>query len=80
MSYTIGVSSGAAGLADASEKQSLITIPRKIFAGGLEGVTFTQVDLESITEFNAPNVDKDVKKIKDLGIKFGFHGEFLRRS
>ncbi len=76
MSYTIGVSSGAAGLVEASEKQSLITIPKKIFAGGLEGVTFTQVDLESITEFNAPNVDKDVKKIKDLGIKFGFHGEF----
>jgi sugar phosphate isomerase/epimerase len=76
--YTIGISSGAFGLVETAEKQSLMTIPRKIFAGGLEGVTFTQVDLESITEFNEPNIDKEVKKIKDLGIKFGFHGEFYR--
>ena len=52
MGYTVGISSGAFGLVDQKEKQSLMTITRKIFAGGLEGVSFTQVDLESITEFN----------------------------
>ena len=76
--YTIGISSGASGLVEANEKQALMTIPRKIFAGGLEGVTFTQVDLESITEFNEPNLDEEIKKIKGLGITFGFHGEFYR--
>ncbi|MFH1228821.1 MAG: hypothetical protein V1678_00155 [Candidatus Aenigmatarchaeota archaeon] len=78
MGYTIGISSGAFGLVETSEKQSLITIPRKIFAGGLEGVNFTQVDLESITEFNSPYIKEEVKKIKELGITFGFHGEFYR--
>jgi len=78
MGYTIGISSGAFGLVETAEKANLMTIPRKIFAGGLEGVTFTQVDLESITEFNEPDIEKEVKKIKSLGITFGFHGEFYR--
>ena len=78
MVYTIGISSGAFGLVAETEKPGLMTIPRKIFAGGLEGVNFTQVDLESITEFNEPNIEKEVKKIKDMGITFGFHGEFYR--
>jgi len=78
MAYVIGISSGAFGLVETAEKASLMTIPRKIFAGGLEGVNFTQVDLESITEFKEPNIEKEVKKIKDMGITFGFHGEFYR--
>ena len=78
MSYTIGISSGAFGLAEPTEKQNLMTIVRKIFAGGLEGVNFTQVDLESITEFNEPNLEDEIKKIKKMGITFGFHGEFYR--
>jgi endonuclease IV len=78
MVYIIGISSGAFGLVEPGEKPTLITIPRKIFAGGLEGVNFTQVDLESITEFNEPNIEEEVKKIKSLGITFGFHGEFYR--
>jgi hypothetical protein len=78
MGYTIGISSGAFGLVESNEKANLMTIPRKIFAGGLEGVSFTQVDLESITEFKEPDIEKEVKKIKSLGITFGFHGEFYR--
>ena len=80
MGYTVGISSGAFGLVDQKEKQSLMTITRKIFAGGLEGVSFTQVDLESITEFNEPDLDFEIEKIKRLGITFGFHGEFYRGS
>ncbi|MEM5782033.1 MAG: hypothetical protein QXD43_02445, partial [Candidatus Aenigmatarchaeota archaeon] len=78
MGYVVGISSGAFGLVETGEKASLMTIPRKIFAGGLEGVNFTQVDLESITEFQEPNIEKEVKKIKSMGIRFGFHGEFYR--
>ncbi|MBN2202792.1 MAG: hypothetical protein JW700_01205 [Candidatus Aenigmarchaeota archaeon] len=80
MSYVVGISSGAFGLVDQKEKQNLMTITRKIFAGGLEGVNFTQVDLEAITEFNEPNVKENLRKIKDLGITFGFHGEFYGGS
>jgi hypothetical protein len=76
--YIVGISSGAFGLVDQKEKQNLMTITRKIFAGGLEGVNFTQVDLESITEFNEPDLEEEVKKIGRLGITFGFHGEFYR--
>ena len=78
MGYIVGISSGAFGLVEQKEKASLMTIPRKIFAGGLEGVNFTQVDLESITEFNEPYVKEELEKIKRLGITFGFHGEFYR--
>jgi hypothetical protein len=78
MVYILGVSSGAFGLVEQKEKPNLMTIVRKIFAGGLEGVNFTQVDLESITEFREPYLEEEVKKIKKLGINFGFHGEFYR--
>ena len=80
MGYIVGISSGAFGLVEQREKASLMTIPRKIFAGGLEGVNFTQVDLEAVTEFNEPNIKKEVEKIKKLGITFGFHGEFYGGS
>ncbi|MFH0929330.1 MAG: hypothetical protein V1818_03170 [Candidatus Aenigmatarchaeota archaeon] len=80
MGYIVGISSGAFGLVDQKEKQNLMTITRKIFAGGLEGVNFTQVDLEAITEFNEPNVKEEIEKIKGLGISFGFHGEFYGGS
>jgi translation elongation factor EF-1beta len=63
-------------LAEQAEKEQYITIPRKIFRGGIEGVNFTQVDLESITEFVEPDLEKEVKKIKDMGLRFGVHGEF----
>lgn len=62
MSYTVGISSGAFGLVEQAEKKNLMTIIGKIFAGGLEGVNFTQVDLESITEFNEPNLQEEIKK------------------
>jgi len=75
MSYTIGVSSGMFMTAEQAEKEQYITVPRKIFRGGLEGVNFTQIDIESITEFIEPDLEKEVKKIRDMGIKFGVHGE-----
>ena len=75
MVYVIGVSSGMFMAAEQAEKARYMTIPRKIFTGGLEGVNFTQIDIESITEFMEPHLEKETKKIKEAGIKFGVHGE-----
>ena len=75
MGYTVGVSSGMYMMAQQDEKGQYITIPKKIFRGGMEGVNFTQVDIETITEFNEPYLEKETEKIKNLGIEFGVHGE-----
>ncbi len=73
--YVIGISSGMFMAAAEGEKETYLTVPRKIFYGGVKGVNFTQLDIESITEFNEPNVEEGVKKVKELGIRFGVHGE-----
>jgi hypothetical protein len=75
MAYIIGISSGMFMAAEQAEKVQYMTIPRKIFRGGVEGVNFTQIDIESITELIEPELEKEVKKIKDMGIRFGVHGE-----
>jgi hypothetical protein len=75
MGYTIGVSSGMHKLAQPNEKEMYLTMLRKAFWGAMKGVTFTQIDLESITEFNEPFLKESVQKIKELGLKFGIHGE-----
>jgi sugar phosphate isomerase/epimerase len=75
MGYVVGVSSGLFLAASQEEKPNFLTVPRKIFRGGLEGVNFTQLDIESITEFVEPYLEEEVKKIRKLGIRFGVHGE-----
>ena len=75
MGYIVGVSSGMFMTATQEEKAQFLTVPRKIFRGGLEGVNFTQLDIESITEFVEPYLKEETKKIRDLGIRFGVHGE-----
>lgn len=75
MGYVIGISSGMFMAAAEGEKETYLTIPRKIFYGGTKGVTFTQLDLESITEFKEPKLQENVKRIKELGMRFGVHGE-----
>jgi len=56
MVYTIGISSGMFMAAEQAEKIQYMTIPRKVFRGGVEGVNFTQIDIESITEFIEPDL------------------------
>jgi len=75
MAYVLGVSSGMFMAASQEEKEQFLTIPRKIFRGGLEGVNFTQLDIESITEFVEPYLKQEAEKIRELGIRFGVHGE-----
>ncbi len=73
--YIIGFSSGFYSVAEASERESLMTMPRKMFKGAVEGVNFTQVDMESITELNEPYLKEGMNRMKKLGIRLGFHGE-----
>ncbi len=75
MVYTIGFSSGMFITADAKEKEDFLTMPRKFFKGAIEGVKFTQVDIESITEFNEPYLKEGMERMKKLGLRLGFHGE-----
>jgi hypothetical protein len=75
MGYVIGFSSGMFYTADAGEKESFLTAPRKMFRGALEGVTFTQVDMESITELREPYAKEGIRRMKSLGLRLGFHGE-----
>jgi len=72
---SVGVSSGMFMAADAAEKQAYLTIPRKLFYAAMKGVNFTQMDLESITEFGEPGLVEGVKKIKEMGMTFGIHAE-----
>ncbi|MFZ3077117.1 MAG: hypothetical protein WA139_01565 [Candidatus Aenigmatarchaeota archaeon] len=73
--YTIGVSSGMFGIAQGKEKEEYINVLKKVFWSSTKGVSFSQLDLESITEFNEPELKENVEKIKSLGIRLGIHGE-----
>jgi len=75
MVYILGFSSGMFMTASQEEKEQFLTMPRKFFKGAVEGVNFTQVDLESITEFKEPFLKEGIKRMKDLGMRLGFHGE-----
>lgn len=75
MGYIIGVSSGMFMAAEAAEKLQFITMPQKMFYGTFKGCNFTQIDLESITEFKEPDLEKEVEKIRKIGIRIGVHGE-----
>ncbi len=73
--YTIGVSSGLFGAAQPEERIAYAGISQKAFYGALKGVEFTQIDLESVTEFKEPGLQEKIKRLKQLGIRFGIHGE-----
>ncbi len=73
--YTIGVSSGMFGAAQPQEKISYIDLSQKGFYSALKGVNFTQIDLETATELDSPDIDNRLERIRGLGISYGFHGE-----
>jgi len=75
MVYTIGFSSGFYSVGAEDEKESLMTMPRKLFKGAIEGVKFTQIDMESITELKEPYLKEGIRRMKKLDLDFGFHGE-----
>lgn len=77
MGYVLGVSSGAFGVAGGEEKPQLAGLFRKAQTSITKGVNFVQLDLESISEFEEPDLRDNMKKnIKEkLGIDFGVHSE-----
>ncbi len=75
MAYVIGVSSGMFMTAEQAEKMQYVTIPQKMFYGAFKGVNFTQIDLESITEFNEPYLQEGIRKLKEMGMRIALHGE-----
>jgi len=72
MGYTVGLSSGIWGVKRGPE---LLGIPRKIEWAATGGVTFVEVALETITEFEEPDIVAKVERAKKLGLTFGMHGE-----
>jgi len=77
MSYIIGVSSGAFGAAATEERPQLLGLYKKAQYSVTQGVQFVQIDLESISELEEPDLEELMKKniIEKLHIIFGIHSE-----
>ncbi len=75
MAYVIGVSTGLWGIAQGEEKEQYMTMMKKIFWGGFKGVNFSQVDIDTVTEFDEPYINEGIKRIESLGMQFGIHAE-----
>jgi hypothetical protein len=77
MVYVLGVSSGAFGVAGGEEKPQLAGLFKKAQSSITKGVDFVQLDLESISEFEEPDLERrmDEEIMKKLGIKYGIHSE-----
>jgi len=77
MSYVLGVSSGAFGVTSAEERPQLAGLFRKAQTSVTKGVNFVQLDLESLSEFSEPDLDKRMENdIREkLHIEYGIHSE-----
>jgi hypothetical protein len=77
MGYILGVSTGAFGVAGPEERPQLAGLFKKAQAGLTKGVNFVQLDLESLSEFEEPDLERKMEKeiIEKLGINFGIHSE-----
>ena len=75
MTYIVGISSGLFGVAPQEEKLQYVTLSKKAMYSITQGVNFTQIDLESMSEFKEPNIKENIAAVKRLNISFGIHGE-----
>lgn len=75
MTYIVGISSGLFGVAPQEEKLQYVTLSKKAMFSITQGVNFTQIDLESMSEFKEPNIKENIAAVKRLNISFGIHGE-----
>lgn len=75
MGYVLGISSGLwrAG----GQKEEFFGLVRKGYQALTHGVTFTQIDIDNITEFKDPFLKQGIEELKRFGISFGIHGETL---
>ncbi|MEM5880815.1 MAG: hypothetical protein QXW01_03200 [Candidatus Aenigmatarchaeota archaeon] len=73
MSYIVGVSSGWWSIA---RNTDLLGLASKIGSAATYGINFVQVDFESISEFQEPDVVKNIVRLIDtLQINWGMHAE-----
>ncbi len=73
MSYQVGVSSGFWQIA---RDPALLGLSSKAGFIATAGVTFNQIDLETVAEFLEPKVQQNLIRIKkELGLKIGMHAE-----
>ncbi|MCX6815793.1 MAG: hypothetical protein NT120_02995 [Candidatus Aenigmarchaeota archaeon] len=73
MPYEVGVSSGFWQIA---KDPALLGMSQKAGFIATAGVTFNQIDMETVAEFLEPRVKENVKRIqKELGLKIGMHAE-----
>lgn len=74
MPYKVGISTGFWSI---GKDPALLGLAQK--AGGLGatgGIRFTQLDLETISEFVEPRLKENMKRMqKELGLEIGLHGE-----
>lgn len=75
MAYIVGISSGLFGVAPQEEKIQYVTLSKKAMFSITQGVSFTQIDLESMSEFKEPDLKRNIENVKRLNISFGIHGE-----
>ncbi|HKZ45073.1 MAG TPA: hypothetical protein VJ343_00010 [archaeon] len=77
MVYVIGVSSGAFGAASTEDRPQLLGLYKKAQYAVTHGVEFVQLDLESVSEFEEPDLENLMKKniMEKLHIIFGIHSE-----
>jgi len=75
MAYIIGVSSGAFIAVPEQEKIHYTGLAKKAEYCITKGVQFVQIDLDSVAEFGAPNLKKDLERIRNLGIRYAIHSE-----
>jgi len=74
MGYQVGVSSGFWSI---GKDPNLLGLSTKAAGfGATAGVTFNQIDLETLAELLEPHVMRNIKRVqKELGIKIGLHAE-----
>ncbi|MEM5853724.1 MAG: hypothetical protein QXG39_02675 [Candidatus Aenigmatarchaeota archaeon] len=77
MVYVLGVSSGYFSVAGPEERPQLVGLFKKAQSTITKGVNFVQLDLESIAEFEEPDLEKKMEsEIRDkLKINYGIHSE-----
>ena len=75
MPYEIGISSGIMGAASPEEAHLYVGLARKALYATTQGVNFTQIDLESISELEVEGLKEEMEKVRRLGISFGIHSE-----
>ena len=73
----VGASSGYFSVTTQEEKIHLFGLFKKAQSSITKGVTFVQLDLESVAEFEEPNLKMNMENNikKKLGITFGVHSE-----